>query len=512
MRIGQIIGERTMDRKAEICLQKVIFQTEACNEKELFYRFAGDVVCHNHLLTMKKHAVISTDAYMNLFDVNTWRKYTGVKKCWLELTFCGRGWINIYLWNESGKKLCFRQELHSSQWTAASFDLEFGGERGIIYFEMTAEEDLMVKDASFFGRKDEKEVNQVHLSLLICTYKRKEYLEKILTVLKKTKFFDRDSDMYGKLSIRIIDNASEAPETKGTYIKIYHNPNTGGSGGFARGIIESRKEEKEYQISHVLFMDDDVLICEECFYRLYALLSLLDVEYREKVIAGRMFRLDKRNIQYTSSEVWNQGNIIHIGHNQDMTKKEALLFVNEDLGEYAGWWFACYPMSFAREHLPLPFFLHCDDVEYGLRHGGPPIVLNGIQVWHETYEYRISPVIVYYDIRNAMIVNTIYGKYKDMENVFQTWYLRLIQYHMDGDYPLKYAAIEAMWDYLKGERYFLRSRRNRRRKKLVFVNTGLLKYITALYRRAVYMRYKWAGEKAFLSYERIRYQGNGECK
>ena len=42
------------------------------------------------------------------------------------------------------------------------------------------------------------------------------------------------------------------------------------------------------------------------FYRLYAFLSLLKGEYQDRPIAGRMFRLDKRKVQYTAVERWNK--------------------------------------------------------------------------------------------------------------------------------------------------------------------------------------------------------------
>ncbi len=115
-----------------------------------------------------------------------------------------------------------------------------------------------------------------------------------------------------------------------------------------------------------------------------------------------MFRADKKYIQYTKTEIWNRSEILHTGWMQDMCKVECLPWMNLQEGEYSGWWFACFPMEFVQKEKPLPFFLHCDDVEYGLRLGTVPMALNGIQVWHETYEYRQSPVITYYDVRNSL--------------------------------------------------------------------------------------------------------------
>lgn len=330
----------------------------------------------------------------------------------------------------------------------------------------------------------------IHISVIICTYKRKEALEANLARFRGSRFFNEADELYGKLSIRIIDNASELMEVKERYIKLYHNPNTGGSGGFTRGIIETRKDEKEYGITHVVFMDDDVECQMESFYRLYALLVLCKEEYQNSMIAGRMFRMDAKNIQYTAAEVWNAGDIRHIGCNLDMTRQENLSSANDNTGaEYGGWWFACFPMNFVREQTPLPFFLHCDDVEYGLRHGGTPIILNGIQVWHETYEYRQSPAIAYYDTRNPLIVNAMYGLLPEKEVVLAEWKRKISECHVRGDYLTEYMIILGMWDFLKGTKWIKKinvekNHHNISRKRY------FLRFTNALFWRMVVVRYK----------------------
>ena len=107
--------------------------------------------------------------------------------------------------------------------------------------------------------------------------------------------------------------------------------------------------------------------------------------------------------------------------------------MNENEGaEYGGWWFACYPMDFVEKNRPMPFFLHCDDVEYGLRHGGTPIILNGIQVWHETCEYRQSPVVAYYDTRNTLFVNEFLNDIFDYDDVLDKWKQKITEAHLNA--------------------------------------------------------------------------------
>ena len=66
-------------------------------------------------------------------------------------------------------------------------------------------------------------------------------------------------------------------------------------------------------------------------------------------------------------------------------------------GECSGWWLTVLPYAYTINNLSFPYFLHCDDVEYGLRHGDVPLVWNGIQVWHEAPEYRNFPILAYYE-------------------------------------------------------------------------------------------------------------------
>jgi len=208
----------------------------------------------------------------------------------------------------------------------------------------------------------------------------------------------------------------------------------------------------------LLLSDDDVEISEESLYRLYALLSLMKPEYHRETIAGRMFRMDHKEIQYTALEIWNRGDIRHIGWNQNMTVKENLWTMNQNQrGEYSGWWFACFPLISVKGQLPLPFFLHCDDVEYGLRQGGEPIILNGIQVWHETYENRQNPILAYYDMRNSQIVNAMYDYLPEKEQMLKDWFHKISCAHQKEDYETEYMLIKGMRDYCRGYEWFMKA-------------------------------------------------------
>ena len=393
---------------------------------------------------------ISTDTYMNVFDLRAWRRYTVVSEIALAVWLQGRGILKVLMQGQNSAAVCVKEErLNGGRGQLFRFPIPVNPADGILYFEFCAEEDTLLK-AEYETDVDVPCMRKIKISLIICTYKRKRQLEKILKALPTSAAEDRPEDG-GWLRTVIIDNASELKNGYGETVSVYHNPNTGGAGGFARGMEETVRNLPQFPATHAVFMDDDVILQAESLYRLRALLTYLREEYDGEVVAGRMFRLDKPHIQYTAAEIWNGGDLRHIGWNQDMTKRSCLWDMNQNEGaEYGGWWFACYPAAFVKKNRPLPFFLHCDDVEYGLRHGGTPIIWNGIQVWHETYEYRQSPTIAYYDIRNSLFVNMLYGIPENKNRMLTDWKDKISEQHGKGEYLTERMMILGMADFLRG--------------------------------------------------------------
>lgn len=485
----------------DITLQHICLPDSDSNSAELYCRTEGEIFREKNHLILQKDARIKTNTYMNLLDESAWHRYTGLTEWELRIRIKGQGKIRVYSWSEGKEELLSEAEISSEQTVERIFRGEFQGR--MIYFELIARSELEMEQAWYSGNMA-RAARDIHISLIICTYHRIEAVQKNREIISKSSFFDKSSEYYKGLDLKIIDNGSELEDTDEDGIEIIHNENTGGSGGFARGILESRRESEKYGTTHIVFMDDDVEILEETFYRLYSLLRLIKDEYLESVIGGRMFRMDRKEIQYTASEIWNGGNIIHVGENQDMTRWSNLLDMNSRSGEYSGWWFACFTMDYARENLPLPFFLHCDDVEYGLRHGGTPVILNGIQVWHETYEYRKSLMIEYYDTRNSLIVNTLREEFGNWMDVWKTCKKRLDDHWNKKEYAMAYAVCIGLLDYAKGGEYFLR--RGNKRKKFALAFLLRNKWGAALLWRIAFLIYRIFGEKAFSSYKRIKEQ------
>lgn len=319
-------------------------------------------------------------------------------------------------------------------------------------------------------------MSRVSIALNICTYHRTDFVRRNIEELLESKFFNRNDCMYyGRLDIFVIDNGCEISAYNNEFIHVFHNRNTGGSGGFQRGIEEIRQSNKTF--SHVIFMDDDVEFELDTFYILYDFLCDVPKKYKDNPVAGRMFCMDKRSVQYTAAEIWNYGDLRHIEFMKEITPANYRYgtVVYESGADYGGWWFCCFPMSFVSNNDVLPFFIHCDDVEYGLRCGKSPIIIEGVQVWHETFDKRQTPIMLYYDTRNPLFVNDIYFPSQDLMEVLMKWEKTITSYHVKCDFVSEYYVIRGMLDFLKGIKWLKHIDAERYHKRLSNMRGNKLK-------------------------------------
>lgn len=429
-------------------MQNVIWPDEVCGIRDMYFRTDGFVNQYAGCIELKPGEQLSTNTYMNCLDINHWRQYTTIEQFALQIEAEGTLCCDVVLRGFEGEEVLFSRDYHLSSRETVRFSLDTKAYTGILYFVVKA-----VSDVRFYsGRYEtEREVDKkICLAVNICTYHRNLQLENNLRILEESWFFDRNSPLFGKMKIYITDNGDDfTREHENEYICISRNSNRGGgTGGFTKGLEMIRKDLGYFKSTHTVFMDDDVEFQTEGFYRLFAFLSFLREEYAGHPVAGRMFRMDNRQIQYTAAENWNGGNLTHSGWNLDMTLPENV--TSETLtGEYGGWWLCVYPNSIALTQKPFPFFIHCDDVEYGLRTDCAVLLIRGFQVWHETYEYRMTDRVFYYDLRNPMVVNTMQGIYHEADDLLIPWKQRLDKYHNEGKYKEKYLCALALWHFAK---------------------------------------------------------------
>ena len=254
---------------------------------------------------------------------------------------------------------------------------------------------------------------EVQICIATTTFQNERYITHNIQAMKQ--MVSRDSEMADHFQMIVVDNGQTLvpADLEDSHVHVFPNINVGGAGGFARGMIESLKLEK--RPTHLLIMDDDVLILPESIKRTYVLLSLLRPEYWDHYISGAMLRMEEKTIQhedigYVRKYGWFAPK--KPSHTLKTIYDCAINDVNwPDLGfEYAAWWYCCVPMKFVTEEtLPVPVFIRGDDVEFSLRNKAKMISMNGICVWHVGFGSKFSAQMEYYQVvRNSFILQAFH--------------------------------------------------------------------------------------------------------
>ena len=369
-----------------------------------------------HVIHVPRWCRLDGSTFFNGFSIGKWRANTRIDNLRLTLTLSGAFQARLVHWTMIrgrcevavvAEKLCRAPE-------RTAFALNFPpalADRGVYGWELYA----VGEDNAFYGGQyetdvDEEALNPVDIAMDICTFRREAYVQRNLNALNRDILNNPGSPLHGHLEVFIADNGRtlDAARLQSGAVHVFPNRNVGGAGGFARGMIEIMDAPRAF--THVLVMDDDVLFSEDTLLRAYNMLRLLKPECGEKSIAGALMRLDARHTQYENGATWSGRYPQSLKSGLDLRDIMSVLKNEfEETMDYAGWWFCCIPMTaIQRVGLPLPLFVHFDDVEYGLRTGRSFITLNGVCVWHESFDNRYSSSMEYYDMRNTLITSALH--------------------------------------------------------------------------------------------------------
>jgi hypothetical protein len=147
---------------------------------------------------------------------------------------------------------------------------------------------------------------------------------------------------------------------------------------------------------------------------------------------------------------------------------------------YGAWWYCCIPTSVVKnEGLPLPLFVRCDDVEYGMRRKPTIMTMNGICVWHERFEGRFrASVDAYQLMRNFLIMAACDDLDASIVRNFMIRFSRTFRIFLRSmNYDTCELMLDGLADYLKGPSFIamangekLLQSNGKKNEKLVDVN------------------------------------------
>ena len=410
--------------------------------EQLLYRKKGDAHFSDGVLYIKENSVVMFDTYFNSFSADKWKHYTLVDKFFLELCFSGKILLRIYEMNS--RKTVFEGILTSKG--KSKLHIPFFA-TSVAAFDIEA-----ISDSSLFGGAYccDNTVEWSYLDIAMCTYKREKYVKRNIKTLdralKKYKY------LASKCHLFLVDNGGTLDDSilGSGHVSVFHQTDLGGTAGNMRALLEIMARRKN-DPSFVVFMDDDVEFLPNMLQRLHSFTSLLREEHLCNEIAGAMFALEKRNVQHESGAIFTGIGNVSIHEDWDMCKAE-LVVENEDFSQaqYGAGFLRVIPLNLLKEKGTFfPAFMRYDDVEYGLRIGTSPITLNGIQVWHESFQYKDNSAVFYYEYRNALIVESMHRRKSFFEKVLRINRV-VLWYSLCFHYNYSLAIVKGISDYLKG--------------------------------------------------------------
>lgn len=445
----------------ELMLQKILFPTvNLCSRDAMYYRAPEEcaIVMSRGCMPLLAGKEVSFDTYFNSFSIGKWRKYTMAQDVNLELDLQGSVVVRTYSAREINgllrTKLTGEHVIEAPERSKSTVPVTAEPMAQTVYFTIRAlTEDAVLYGGGYKAQVDETEVQDVHIGVAICTFKREEHIARNIKELRENAIDNPDSPLHGKLDLFISDNAKTLPqELSSEHVHIYPNKNLGGAGGFTRAMIEAMKVRDRLGITHLLMMDDDVLVGHDSLLRTQAFLSVIKQEYAGAFIGGHMLKLNEMNMQSEAGLFFRR--VTHVATKANYNLEEPTDIVRneiEDPVNYLGWWYCCMPMAVVTEtNLPLPIFIKRDDIEYGLRSGDTFIMLNGICVWHEEFDYKTSSYLQYYYFRNLPIM---LSKHRPTVSPSDVW--KFVENNVNNHlatYRYKEAelALIGIQDFLKG--------------------------------------------------------------
>lgn len=382
----------------------------------------GDYETHGGMYRVRAGATLDLVTYFNAFSLAKWRRYTTLTAVTLRLALTGACDVTVVARSPSGETVLHQEKAVTGAWT---YTLPIGAAN--VPEAATAPHAAHAKNATAAeSATDAKNVALIGVRLMartdgsvcggydgtfaawrpqrigavICTYRREAFVTRLMDVL------DGFAAAYDWLHVLVVDNGGTLPvgQSASGNVETLRSRNYGGSGGFTRGMIELVARGAD---DVILLMDDDIVIEPSAIERMHAMLCGLRETYRDSFFSGAMLSMEQPCVQWENTARWCIRSF-PAGHNLDLSQPENLC-TNEtprtERDRYGGWWFCALPAKRVRAlGYPLPNFIKCDDMEYGLRNGKELLTLNGVGVWHAAFAGKTTPITYYFHSRNALIL------------------------------------------------------------------------------------------------------------
>ena len=421
-------------------------------------------VAGRRALTVPASSQVSLASYFNALPASYWKRWTRVEEVALRLTVRGSGRVDLYRSKPGGDVVHLQgKQLDTG---TGSTELEFRvslapfEDGGWVWFDVATRRDrLTVSDAAWLV---DEPLPPRGLAVAITTFNRPADCVATLAALAEdeavlgviTAVFVVDQ---GSVKVRDHQDFAAAAQRLGDRLVVIDQANLGGSGGFARGMIESLGADVE----HVLLMDDDVRLEPDSVLRAHAFASAASSPV---IVGSQMLNLQARSRLHAMGEIvdlktsfWRPAPGSVYDHDfATLTLRQQRLLHPLIHSTYNGWWMCLIPREvLERNGLPLPLFIKWDDAEYALRAaecGFPTVTLPGSAIWHMPWTDKDDATdwTAYFHLRNRLITLALHSPYDVRRALVQDGLRNTFRHLMAMEYSTVALHHKAIEDFLAG--------------------------------------------------------------
>ncbi|WP_107705624.1 glycosyltransferase [Nocardioides allogilvus] len=427
-----------------------------------------DQILDREALHLPMEQRISFGSYFNAFPASYWRRYTIVTDVTLTLKIEGAGaTVTVYRSMANGRSQRVETVTTGSEESSTFvFELPLKPfvDGGWYWYDVVAgEHDVVVRSAEWTAEVPEDRADHGTVDLCITTMNRPDFVAKLIGQLGSTPELRPylDEVMVMEQGTQLMQDSEFYPaaaEALGDKLRVIVQGNLGGSGGYARGQLESvRKGTATY----AMMMDDDVICEPEGIIRS---ITFGDLARRPTIVGGHMFSIYARTRLHSFGEVitpWRFWWLSAPGVFQDWDfgarnlRSTRWLHKRVDV-DYNGWFMCLIPRQVLEEiGLSLPLFLKWDDSEYGLRAkaaGYPTVSLPGAAVWHIPWTDKNDALDwqAYFHQRNRFVAALLHSAYERGGRMVRESLNHQVAHLVSMQYSTVELRLKALEDVLAG--------------------------------------------------------------
>lgn len=411
---------------------------------------------------------LSFGTYFNAFPASYWRRWTIVTDVTLTVKVAGAGAsVVVYKSMANGRSQRVESATVGSEGAGTfAFDLSLKPfvDGGWYWYNVVAgDEDVVVESAEWTADVPEDRAQHGTVDIAITTMNRPDFCAKLLQQIGEDEQLRPYLDtvlVMEQGTDKVVDSPefAKAEGLLGSTLRMIEQGNLGGSGGYARGQLESLRKGTA---TYAMMMDDDVVCEPEGIIRA---VTFGDLARRPTLVGGHMFSLYSRSRLHSFGEIiqpwrfWWQSPLDTFS-DWDLAarnlRSSRWMHKRVDV-DFNGWFMCLIPRAVIEEiGLSLPLFIKWDDSEYGLRAkaaGFPTVTFPGAAVWHVPWTDKNDALDwqAYFHHRNRFVAALLHSPYPKGGRMIRESLNHQIAHLVSMQYSTAELRLQAMEDVLAG--------------------------------------------------------------